>query len=44
MGTQAEAFDADLRAALAPWTDDGNIAFEMGSRLAWGAPRQAALS
>ena len=43
MGDLAEVFDADLRTALAPWTEDGNIAFEMESRLVWGRalPRQS---
>jgi trans-aconitate methyltransferase len=39
MGALAEAFDADLRAALTPWTEDGAVTFEMESRLTWGRPR-----
>lgn len=41
MGPLAEAFDADLRAALAPWAEDGAVSFEMRSSLVWGRPRAA---
>ncbi|MFL5294939.1 MAG: class I SAM-dependent methyltransferase [Phenylobacterium sp.] len=36
MGALAEAFDADLRAVLAPWAADGMVEYEMETRLAWG--------
>jgi len=40
---QGKAFDADLRAALSPWTDDaGVLGFEVRSRLVWGRPRPTA--
>jgi hypothetical protein len=42
MGPLADAFDADLRATLAPWAEDGVIAFEVRSSLAWGRPRAVA--
>jgi len=36
----AAAFDADLRAALAPWADDaGCVTYEVRSRIVWGRPR-----
>jgi SAM-dependent methyltransferase len=44
MGTLADAFDADLRAALAPWTEYGVMTFEMRSTLAWGKARNEARS
>jgi hypothetical protein len=43
MGELAEAFDADLRAALAPWTEDGMVGFEMESRMVWGRVRGVGL-
>jgi len=42
MGPLAEAFDADLRAALAPWAEDGVMTFEVGSSVVWGRPRTSA--
>lgn len=36
---RAEAFDADLRAVLAPWAENGAVTFEVRSTLAWGRPR-----
>ncbi len=42
MGDLAEAFDADLRAALAPWVEDGAVSYAVTSRLVWGWPRLAA--
>lgn len=39
MGPLAEAFDSDLRAALAPWAVDGALTFEVETRLTWGRPR-----
>jgi hypothetical protein len=39
MGGLADAFDADLRAALAPWAADGMVEYEVRTRLAWGWPR-----
>lgn len=44
MGVLAEAFDADLRAALTPWTEDGAVAFEMRSTLVWGSVRRRCTS
>jgi len=41
MGALADVFDADLRAALAPWAHDGAVAFEMRTTLVWGRPRVA---
>ena len=41
MGPLAEAFDADLRAALAPWAPNGMVAYDMETRLAWGWARPA---
>lgn len=38
---RADAFDADLRAALAPWADDGCVSFEVRSTLVWGRPRSS---
>lgn len=38
---RAAAFDADLRAALEPWAEDGVVAFEVSSTLAWGRPLAA---
>ncbi|MDE2488373.1 MAG: hypothetical protein KGO51_13355, partial [Alphaproteobacteria bacterium] len=40
MGSLAEAFDADLRAVLAPHAHDGRVAFRTGTRLTWGRPRR----
>jgi SAM-dependent methyltransferase len=42
MGARAADFDADLRAVLAPYVQDGAVAFEVQSRLAWGRPRATA--
>jgi len=42
MGALADAFDADLRAALAPWAEEGAMTFEMRSSLVWGRPRAVA--
>jgi SAM-dependent methyltransferase len=39
MGAEADAFDADLRAALEPFAADGAVSFTVAVRLAWGAPR-----
>jgi SAM-dependent methyltransferase len=44
MGPQAQAFDADLRAALAPWAQDGTLEFDMETRLTWGWPRATRLA
>jgi hypothetical protein len=41
LGPLAEVFDADLRAALEPWAQDGQLAYEMETRLVWGWPRSA---
>jgi SAM-dependent methyltransferase len=41
MGPLADAFDADLRAALTPWAGDGAMTFEMRVTLVWGRPRAA---
>jgi SAM-dependent methyltransferase len=38
MGPMAEAFDADLRAALAPWTEDGMVTYEVATQLVSGRP------
>ena len=43
MGVSADAFDADLRATLAAWSDNGQLTFEVRSTLIWGRPRFAAL-
>ena len=43
MGASADAFDADLRAALAAWSDNGQLTFEVRSTLIWGRPRLAPL-
>jgi SAM-dependent methyltransferase len=42
MGPLADAFDADLRAALAPWAHDGVMTFGMRASLVWGRPRATA--
>jgi SAM-dependent methyltransferase len=42
MGARAADFDADLRAVLASHVQDGAVAFEVRSRLAWGRPRATA--
>lgn len=42
MGDLAEAFDADLRAVLAPHARGGAVRFEIASRLTWGRPRAEA--
>jgi SAM-dependent methyltransferase len=42
MGPLADLFDADLRMALAPWAEDGMMAFEMRVSLTWGRPRTVA--
>lgn len=39
MGPLAQAFDADLRAVVAPHVQDGKVAFEISSTLWWGRPR-----
>lgn len=39
MGALAEPFDADLRAALAPWAEDGMVTYSVETRLMWGSPR-----
>jgi SAM-dependent methyltransferase len=39
MGPLAEAFDADLKAVLAPWAQDGTVTYEMETQLVWGPPR-----
>ncbi|MES2340959.1 MAG: class I SAM-dependent methyltransferase [Pseudomonadota bacterium] len=39
MGDLAAAFDADLRAVVAPYARDGQVAFEISSTLWWGYPR-----
>lgn len=41
MGPLAEAFDADLRVALSPWTRDGLLTYEMETSLTWGFPASA---
>jgi SAM-dependent methyltransferase len=38
---RADAFDADLRATLAPYAEDGAVAFRTRTRLLWGRPRRA---
>jgi len=38
----ARAFDADLRAALAPHAKDGAVAYRTRTVLTWGRPRSAA--
>lgn len=38
---RAAAFDADLRAVLAPFADDGMVSFRTLTRLSWGRPRRA---
>lgn len=40
MGAKAEAFDADVRAALEPFAAEGLLEFEVTARLVWGAPRE----
>lgn len=40
MGHLAEAFDHELRGALAPWAVDGCLEFDVETRLAWGWPRR----
>jgi ubiquinone/menaquinone biosynthesis C-methylase UbiE len=39
MGELADAFDADLREALAPWSEGGVMTFEVTTRMTWGRPR-----
>lgn len=39
MGPLAPAFDADLRAVVAPYARDGQVDFEISSTLWWGRPR-----
>jgi ubiquinone/menaquinone biosynthesis C-methylase UbiE len=39
LGPLAEAFDADLRAVLAPWAQDGVVSYRMETQLVWGSPR-----
>lgn len=39
MGDRAAGFDADLRAVLAPYAEDGQATFIVSSTLAWGRPR-----
>ena len=41
LGTLADAFDADLRAVLAPWATDDVVTYEMETRLVWGWARAA---
>ena len=41
MGASAQAFDADLRAALSPWASDGVVEYEVQTRLVWGWARPA---
>jgi ubiquinone/menaquinone biosynthesis C-methylase UbiE len=38
MGDLAAAFDADLRAALEPWTADGALMFSVVTKLTYGRP------
>jgi SAM-dependent methyltransferase len=40
MGELAEAFDADLRAVLAPHARDGRVSFRTRTALLWGRPRR----
>jgi SAM-dependent methyltransferase len=40
--TLALAFDRDITATLAPWTQDGILTLEITSHLTWGAPRRTA--
>ena len=40
LGDLAEAFDADLRAVLAPRAQDGRIRFRTRTALLWGRPRR----
>lgn len=44
MGPLAEAFDADLRAVLAPFARDGAVDYQVETRLTWGWARRAAVS
>lgn len=37
---RATAFDADLRATLTPYAEDGAVAFRTRTRLLWGRPRR----
>lgn len=39
MGDCAPAFDADLRAVLAPYAREGRVTFGISSALVWGRPR-----
>lgn len=39
MGDLAEAFDADLRAALGGWVTGGMLTFEVQTKLVWGRAR-----
>jgi hypothetical protein len=39
MGALAGAFDADLRAVLAPWVVAGVVEYGVQTRLAWGWAR-----
>lgn len=43
MGDLAEAFDADLRAALGRWATDGVLTFEVQTNLVWGSVRSEQL-
>ena len=36
---RAAAFDADLRAVLTPWDEDGMVEFEVRSTMMWGRAR-----
>ena len=38
MGARAYEFDADLRAVLAPYANDGRVEFGVQSSLKWGRP------
>ena len=39
MGERASAFDADLRAVVAPFAVEGTVSFDVRSTMVWGRPR-----